>query len=165
MGDPQVPVAAGITLARAAGIVDEDDMKRLIEHGVVEGNWRLARYRTDGSGPHPYDPDFKYNGADGDTSILYDIDDLDNGADGMNAPSPETPLRATVSTPNGGKAGLRILYIKEHGSHGLLPPDPGAAFSIGTYGINMVTRYLVTGGKDLVDDPCLEDGSCAFFNN
>ena len=162
IGDENVPVAAGITLARAAGIVDATTMDSLARDGVVEGNWRLARYRADGSGPHAFDPGFDPQ-SQGAEAVLFDPDDLDQGADGSAAPSPAAPLRATVSTPLGGKAGLRILYVSSHGSHGLLPADPRKDFPVERYGLNLITRYMVTGGQDLVDDVCLADSSCEFF--
>jgi len=162
VGDANVPVSTGITLARSAGIVDADQMNLMVEHGVVEGNARLARYRTTGEGPGAYDPDFDW-GADKDTAILFDIDDLDGDTDGLNAPAPAVPLRATVDSNDGGKSGLRVLYIRAHGSHGVMPPDPSKEFPVEVYGVNMITRYLVTGGTEIVDDKCLADYSCDFF--
>ena len=162
VGDPNVPVAAGVTLARAAGILNETETASFVDHGVVEGNWRLARYRKDGSGPHPYDAAFDWRGEDHDQAILFDVDDMDSSQDAFSAPSPEVPARATVDT-GFGTAALRVLYIDPKGSHGLLPPDPTRLFPIEQYGVNLVTRYLVTGGVSLFEDDCLADNSCDFL--
>lgn len=162
VGDTNVPVAAGITLARAAGVLTSEQMDWLVATHVVEGNWRLGRYRTDGTGPHLMDTGFNAKTL-GDLSILYDIDNLDEGLDGMDAPSPDEPLRATVDTKLGGKAGLRILYMEPHGSHGVTPPDINLPYSGHMYGINLMSRYLLTRGTELPDDVCLADGSCDFI--
>jgi hypothetical protein len=162
VGDTYVPVSSGVSMGRAAGIVDDQAMSLLVEHKVIEGLWKLGRYRTDGTGPHPFDPSFDPS-KDGDKSILFDVDNLDENLDGFDAPSPEKPLRITIDTPCGGKAGLRIAYVNKHGSHALTPVEPDRPFDILMYGAHLLSRYMVTGGKEIIDDICLEDQSCDFI--
>lgn len=162
IGDANVPVSTGVSISRAAGFVTDEHVARLVEHGVIEGNWRLARYRTDGTGPHAFDATFDWSEQKAE-SILYDPDNLDEDTDGFGAPRPDTPMRPTVATRDGGVSGQRILYVDPRGSHGLLPSDPTKAFPVETYGINLITRYMITGGTDLPDDLCLATASCDFY--
>jgi len=77
-GDSNVPVAAGVSLARAAGIVgyadadgrygEKSQMEVLVENGVVEGLYNRCRYVVD------------VEDKEGDVHeecVLYDVDDLD----------------------------------------------------------------------------------------
>jgi hypothetical protein len=73
------------------------------------------------------------------------------------------PLRATVEALDGGLAGFRVIYNNPQGSHGISPPDPKNDYSANLYGINLMTRYLVTGGMELLDDPCLAANDCSFI--
>jgi len=78
VGDSNVPVATGISLARAAGILgyaeadgrygDKSQMEVLAENGVVEGLYNRCRYTVD------------VKDGEGDLHeecLLYDVDDLD----------------------------------------------------------------------------------------
>jgi hypothetical protein len=94
---------------------------------------------------------------------LFDVDNLDDGTDDYGAPSPGLPLRATVDALSGGFAGLRIIYNDPQGSHGVGPGDDGTSFPSNLYGINLMSRYLFTGGKDLPDDPCLARNDCEYI--
>ncbi len=175
IGDTNVPIATGIALARAAGILAPDQSLRLIENKVAEGLWRLGRYRKDGSGPHAFDPAFDtYKNADHRAdAILFDIDWVSQGQDGTGAPHPGTPLRATVDSLKGGKSGMRIAYTEVHGSHGIRPPckpvpnEPAKCRGIDYYGVNLMTRFMVTGGTELpvtdAENGCLWFGTCDYI--
>ena len=78
VGDTNVPVATGIAIARAAGIVgfveadgrygEKSEMDVLIEHGVVEGVYNRCRYAVEVADAQ---------GAAAEECILFDPDDLD----------------------------------------------------------------------------------------
>jgi len=70
-----------------------------------------------------------------------------------------------VEALNGGFAGMRIVYNNARGSHGIGPPDGAKEYSSNLYGINLMTRFLYTGGMDLPDDPCLASNDCSFISN
>lgn len=152
-GDPIVNVATGIALARAAGFIERDVVdprygtsqdQFLIDHGVIEG---LEEW-----GP--------YTCADG-SACLFDADDLDDGTDGTGAPS-EAGLRLTREH-DGGVGGMRLPYVNPSGQHGFGLPEPSRAFDINTFAILQAATFVWTGGTVLSDDPCLEDGSCAWI--
>lgn len=149
-GDDQVPINAGIALARAAGVVDWQNVdprygttpdRFLIDRRVVQG--------VEERGP--------YTGAEG-TPVLFDADDLDEGQDDYGAPS-DAPLRLTVDTP-AGQSGLRLPYVDPTGIHGFREPNPSLAFDINTYAITQIADYLTGGGQQLRDRLCYEDASC-----
>ncbi|MBX2798842.1 MAG: hypothetical protein KTR31_14295 [Myxococcales bacterium] len=153
-GDTIVNVNTGIALARAAGIVDYttiDDRygitadRFLIDRQVVRGLYQYGPY-TDGKG----------------NPVLFDADDLDNGTDGLGAPSDE-PLRLSVPMGDGQVSGLRIPYVDPEGSHGFLLPDDALPFDINAFAIAQIAHFLATDGTELSDDPCLERGDCAFL--
>lgn len=152
-GDTTVPEATGISLARAAGIVDFDTVdprygttpdRWLVEHGVVQG---LEEF-------------WPYTGTNGQ-SVLFDPDDLDEGTDGTGAPS-EEPLRAERAIA-GGVHGLRFLYVEPQGTHAYFLPDESQAFDWELFGANQMAQFLADGGTEIVDDPCLATRDCPFL--
>ena len=152
-GDTIVNTSTGIAHARAAGYIPQDEVDPrlgvpvvawLAAHGVIEG---LEEY-----GPYT-----DVNGA----SCLYDPDDLDNGTDGTGAPS-DVPLRLTVNHA-GGLGALRMPYVETTGTHAFGLPEPSRAFDINTFQILQIASYLVSGGRSLSDDRCLEDATCAWI--
>ncbi len=152
-GDTIVSVNAEIALARAAGWIDDttvDDRygmtvdRYLIDRGVVSGLEEWGPY-VDNTG----------------ASCLFDADDLDDGHDGTGAPSDE-PLRLTLTT-SAGESAMRLPYTSTRGSHGFALPEPDEAFDISTYMVMQIATYFQNGGQEVVDDPCLEDASCAWI--
>ena len=164
-GDSAVPVNTGLSIARIAGILDAEKYdprygmtpnQYLVQNYVYEGIYWLDR--------HPQHP-----------GTLFDPDDLDNGQ--FEAPEfpergadpnadAELPLRATVKTSRG-VSGMRIPYLEVRGRHGFDLPKPQLPFDIDTFMANQIGYYFATGGQELVDDPCLEDGAmaeCDFFD-
>jgi hypothetical protein len=153
-GDPIVPVATEISLARAAGYLDYravdprygktvDDF--LIDTEVIRGLEEFGPYRDKLGRP-----------------LLFDADDLDLGRDGFFAPS-EAPLRVELPQPDGSTVGFRLTYSEPGGSHSFGLTEPSRPFDIGAYAVFMMASYIANGGTDIVDDPCLEDGSCPWF--
>ncbi|MEQ1503064.1 MAG: hypothetical protein ABMB14_12580 [Myxococcota bacterium] len=154
VGDTTVPEATGIALARAAGIVSVTEVdprlgttpdRWLVDHEVVRG---MEEY-----GP--------YVGPDG-APILFDPDDLDDGTDGLGAPS-EVPLRLTRPVEDGGVQALRFLYVDPHGTHAYFLPDEQKPFDLELFAVQQNAEYLATGGTHLTDDPCLATRDCPFL--
>jgi hypothetical protein len=157
-GDPGVPVASGIALARAAGFVPYGTVdprygksvnQKLIEVWAVEGVSRVARY-TDSSG----------NG------VLMDVEDLSaiTGAnDGFGVPRLVPPMRLTAARPGGGVSGVLIPMLKPKGLHGFVNPDPSASFDLGGLLFNMLGRYLSSNGTAFGYEACQVTSTCPWI--
>jgi hypothetical protein len=152
-GDSIVSVNTGIALARAAGLVEWREVDErygttvdqwLIDNGVVQG---LEQY-----GPHV---------DDAGVPVLFDADDLDDGTDGLGAPS-DAPMRTNRTTTSGVSA-LRLPYVSTRGSHGFALPDQSLDFDINTFAIHQIAWYFASDGQEFLDDPCFEDASCEFL--
>lgn len=152
-GDMIVCINTGIALARAAGLVEWQEVDD--RYGTTVDQWLIDRQVI--RGLEEFGP---YTGADG-TPVLFDADDFDEGTDDWGAPS-DAPLRETRQT-GAGVSGLRLPYADPQGSHGFTFPDPEAAFDINTFAISQIAWFLATDGREISDDPCLEDGSCPFL--
>jgi hypothetical protein len=143
IGDMNVPINTGITLARAAGLLNPDEHQVLFDWYVPEGLEKLERF--------PATP-----------GTLADPDNLDRNQDGFNAPSPTVPLRATrYDDQNRPTAGVRFPYLRPEGLHGFRVPTPSKDFDIDSFMINMMGRYFKDGLIE--DDICLEDYTCDFI--
>jgi hypothetical protein len=154
VGDTSVPIAAGVALARAAGIVDyrtEDPRygtsveRYLIESEVVQADIREGSYS---------DPVYG--------SVHYDPDDLDNGIDPFGEPTLAAPVRAERAAGEGVHA-LRFLYVSPYGSHAYFLPDPALPFDVNTFGAQQMASFLASGGAEVSDDPCLATADCPFL--
>ena len=152
-GDTIVNTSTGIAHARAAGYIPQDEVDPRL--GVPVDAWLAAHGVIEGL--EEYGPYTDVNGA----SCLYDPDDLDNGTDGTGAPS-DVPLRLTVNHA-GGLGALRMPYVETTGTHAFGLPEPSRAFDINTFQILQIASYLVSGGRSLSDDRCLEDATCAWI--
>ena len=145
-----VAVNAEIALARAAGLVNFEDVDP--RYGMTVDQWLIDRQVVRGlEQPGPWT-----DGAG--NPALFDPDDLDEGLDGYGVPS-DAPLRATRIT-DAGVSGMRMPYVSTTGSHGFGLPDPTLEFDINTFAIHQVARYFQTQGQVLTDDHCMEDHSC-----
>jgi hypothetical protein len=152
-GDMIVAINGGIALARAAGFINRHDINP--DYGMTDDAWLIDRQVV--RGIEGYGP---WTDEEGN-SVLFDADDLDNGTDGLGAPS-DAPLRATIETSSG-VSGMRLPYVKTTGTHGFGLPNPGLDFDINSFGINQIARYFQTQGQELNDDPCLATWSCDFI--
>lgn len=159
-GDDQVPINAGIALARAAGLVNWWEVDE--RYGMTVDQWLIDRQVI--RGVEERGPYTDVNGA----PALFDADDLDDGTDDYQPPS-DAPLRAnrpSQALAGGdavGMSGLRIPYVSPRGTHGFRTPDPTLAFDINTYSLMMIGDYLAKRGLTLEDRPCYEDASCSEF--
>lgn len=159
VGDQTVPISSEIAIARAAGVLDVDrfqpeyeqtDNQFLIDNFVYEGIPWLDRFPD-----HP--------------NTLFDADDLDEGAfraagfplvEDPNADA-RTPLRATIQTNGDAVSGLRLPYLATDGEHTFNAPNPSAAFDVPSFMTNQVGWYLLTSGREIKNDRCLEELSMA----
>ena len=155
VGDMNVPVSTGITLARAAGLIgiSEPDPR----YGAPAGKVLISRFVAEGI------EDFRRfgNGAQG----LFDVDDLDG--DVQNYPDPPVP---TLSPPlrltrlrEGGASGVRFAYLDPEGAHTFLGPSPWRPFDIERFLMNQIAWFFFTDGREILDDPCFADDSCSFY--
>jgi hypothetical protein len=184
-GDPWVPTATGVSMARAAGIIElttPDPVygktmdQVLIESGAVEGVSRLQRYNSQTVGPFALlGPHLICNPGDDCTGTsLADVSGLacdDQGmncTDGLQAPrlSPalRTQLQRVTHRPDGSVAGVSMLEIpllNREGQHGFLNPQPGKPFDIDQYLANQAGYYFLTRGQTISFDKCQADlNSC-----
>jgi hypothetical protein len=173
-GDDIVPVSAGITLGRAAGLVpfmtrttssELDDYVMPLDRaqnymGASAEQVLVQRFVTEGI--HR----FNRHPVMGAMDRLFDADDLDEGEQGYGEIVLTPPLRmARVTTsdrraeddlqarwaPREGDAMSAYLtaYIVTDGTHVFLPSNPGDRFDIGLYLTNLVARFASTRGRDI----------------
>ena len=130
-GDTEVPIASGLTLARAAGLLTREADARLIAAGVTRGLARVAP--------------------------LVDVDDLSDGTDDTGAERFDPPLRAET-TQGGASGALRVALLDRDGVHGFGAPAPGRAWDGPTYLGNLLGQFFATGSAE--HRPCLSTSSC-----
>lgn len=152
-GDTTVPIATGISLARAAGMIDTTTIDP--RYGTTVDRWLVDNHVI--HGVEEYGPWQTPKG----TPLLFDPDDLDEDTDGWDAPS-DAPLRATLQLPSGASAGLRFLYVEPRGTHAYITPDASAPFDVPHFGAMQMAWFLSSGGE-LRDDPCLATPDCPFL--
>ena len=152
-GDTIVNISTGISLARAAGWIDDDEVDD--RYGTTVDKWLIDRKVVQGLEEHG-----PYTCADGGP-CLFDADDLDQGLDGTDAPS-DAPLRV-VKAHASGLSGLRLPYVRTTGTHGFTTPRPDDPFDISTFATMQIASYFLSGGQEISDDLCLEDASCAWI--
>jgi hypothetical protein len=160
IGDMNVPVATGVSIARAAGMVElfsadprynKTANRVLIDNGVIESVERTGKYK---------------NSAGED--VLLDVDHFsalsgDGAQDQFDCPRLTPPLR--LVKPNdrvGGVTGVIFPMVVPTGRHGFDTPDPSLPFNLGSVMLNMLGRYLQTGGMELPMEGCLESSTCSF---
>lgn len=154
-GDPGVLIATGIGLARAAGFVgyDRDDPRWgksqnqvLLDTHTIEGTVRLAHYHDSQGNP-----------------VLMDVEHLAAVVpvdDGLDVPRLDPPLRLMHQNADGSYAGMILPMISPQGKHGFVSPDPTSQFDSGTYLLNIVGRYIQSGGREFSFDKCQVTSAC-----
>jgi len=149
-GDMIVAINAEIALARAAGMVDYENVDS--RYGMTVDQWLIERQVV--RGLEQFGP---WVDAAGNPA-LFDADDLDNGTDVHQAPS-DAPLRVTIETSSG-SSGMRLPYVDPTGSHGFGLPTPNQPFDINTFSVHQIARYFQTRGQVISDEPCMADQTC-----
>ena len=201
VGDQAVPLNTGNAFARAAGAIPfmapattalhpaladyatpqglfdryaRTPNRVLIDRGVLEGLATLQRF------PVPSRPD-----------ALFDVDDLDEGAQGFGEQRLESPLRlarravratnaaeldaawlptlAPWSGDTGPTVAVLNAYTQPGGAHSFGVPDPDLAWDPSRYLMNIIGRFFATNGADLyyrshpANHQCAERGDCDFI--
>jgi hypothetical protein len=158
VGDPGVLIAAGIGMARAAGFVayDRDDERYgkpqnqvLIDTHAIEGTVRVSPYQNGKGEP-----------------VLMDVDHLSAVVpgvdDGLDVPRLDPPLRLVRQNADGSWNGMILPMLSPRGKHGFVAPDPTQSFDLGTYLLNIVGRYVQSGGREFSFDACQATSACSW---
>ena len=160
LGDPGVPTASGVSLARAAGLINFRDVdprygksvqQVLVDVGLVEG--------VDGTKRH-VDKTGK--------GVLMDVDNLANlvpGGDGFDQPRLDPPLRIVRDNPLpvGGKSAILFPNMTPEGVHSFPTPAPSKAYDLGSFLVNQFVHYMATHGEALDFDLCQFTWTCAWI--
>jgi hypothetical protein len=172
-GDTTVPIATGLSLGRAAGLIEQNQPDSdyglpmdqiLIQSGVAEGIANLSLYADPTTGPRAALGSHIRCDAPGarcDQPILLDPSGFScdvagaNCTDGFGAPRLNPPLREQLQvTTSSGTSALILEYISPTGSHSFLNPQPQKAFDADLFFANMVGRYFETLGTEVQYHPC-----------
>ncbi len=170
-GDTTVPIAAGLSLARAAGLVEtkvpDPDYgipidQVLIKSGATEGLPGLLRYADPTYGPRAaLGAHVRCDGAGCGQPVLLDPSGFScdatggNCTDGFDVPRLNPPLRTQLQVQtSAGTSALILEYISPQGSHSFLNPQPQKPFDADLFFANLVGRYFQTGGTEVNYDPC-----------
>lgn len=165
VGDQTVPINSSINIARAAGILDV--MRSDSRYGMTENQYLIQNFVYEGIPWLNRFPDYP--------NVLFDADDLDDGTfkmvgeEDVEDPNPDAdfPVRATIRTNGDGISALRLPYLNVRGEHTFNAPNPSAPFDMPSFMTNQVGWYLLTSGRELIDDPCIEElamTNCDFFD-
>ncbi len=160
LGDPGVPTASGVSLARAAGLINfrdvdprysESVMQWLVEVGLVTGVDGTKQW-TDKTG----------------VGVLFDVDYLANlvaAGDGFDMPRADKPLRIIRDNGGavGGKSAILFPVMTPQGVHGFPAPSPTKPFDLGSLLINQVARYMASRGTELDFDLCQLTWTCPWI--
>ncbi|MFO0749353.1 MAG: hypothetical protein U1F43_27355 [Myxococcota bacterium] len=183
VGDMNVPAATGMTIARAAGLLDYQTPlaghdvspnQVLIDTHTTEGTEWARRYLTPAGEP-----------------VLMDVENFSRGGDlwGSDVPRLDPPLHPGLGegpfNADGGYSAAIFPYAIPTGQHGFpfpgdLPDRKKAAcvaactsgdcgcdsvttFDTGSFLFNMFGHYLATDGRELSTDLCLSRNDCAFL--
>lgn len=158
VGDMNVPVATGAAIARAAGMIElfekdgrwgKTENRVLIDTGIIEAVERTGRFKD-------------AQGKDCHMDVDH-LSALSGSDDGFTVPRLNPPLRLVKSSERvGGKTGVLFPLVTPTGRHGFDPPNPGDMFDLGSVMMNMLGRYMQTGGLELPMEACMEDSSCSW---
>jgi hypothetical protein len=159
VGDPVVPVAAGTALARAAGYLDLTSRDArynktinqvLVDSWIIEGVNRTSPFRNSKG-----------------QAVLMDIENLSSTVpvdDGFDVPRLNPPLRHVFpGSVVGGTVGVLYPMPNPTGRHGFDLPDPKKKWDDGTYLVNLLGRYLASGGTEVSFDGCQHTSTCPWI--
>lgn len=179
VGDMNVPASSGVTVARAAGLVEyrEDDPR----YGVPPNQVLIDTFTAEA-----VDTYGRFTDTEGNPVHL-DVENFSEGLDpwGDAVPRMDPPLRLGFGQkdPLGGRSAAIFPYAIPTGQHGFAQPgemidasralcrmncmdmagcecDGSDGFDVGTFMFNMIGRYLATGGAELSADACQSSDDC-----
>ncbi len=170
-GDMSVPVSSSMTIARAAGLLEyqvsnplygKPDNQVLIDNYVAEAVNTLKRFESpEGEGVH------------------IDVLNFGDNEDRWTwAPRLDPPLRVGFdkTDAHGGRSAYLVVYQRPTGQHGFPPPGSDTdrfrrecgedcertlGFDTGFFFVEMMGKYLASGGKVLRNDVCQRTGTCS----
>lgn len=190
-GDMNVPTNTGISVGRAAGLInylDADERYKGTEH---EGKSQL-QVLLDSHQAESIEAFKRYTDSSG-KGVLMDVENFSQGLDpwGDEIKRLDPPLRAGFYEKDllGGYSAAIFPFPQPSGQHGFAMPggfldmhrdactascaegeDCGCAeigyeghFDIGNYMFNMMGRYLATNGQELLDDVCMSSDDCTWI--
>jgi hypothetical protein len=180
IGDPNVSVGATLALARGAGILKYDGAEvtpndLLLKAYVPEAVEMYGRHHSATltltswleHSPFVFDvrwPDqFTVAQAANPTAPLplhADPDNANKATNEFGEPSIDGYTPQTLVGPAGGHLALRFPYTYPMGAHGVEPSNPSRQFNSNNYFENQAFLFMTTGGKMLLDLPCLADSTC-----
>jgi hypothetical protein len=155
VGDQDVPINTQATMGRAAGLIEHLEVDPRL--GMTPNDWLISKYVYEGLARIE-----RFDGyEDEPDGVVFDPDDVDEGNDNFHvpAPPPDQRLRAKVKTETG-ESGIRFAMMKPDGQHGVFPTGEERGFTTFMYIANQVAHFFASGGTEIIDDPCLQDGSC-----
>ena len=122
----------------------------LIDTGTIEGVERTHRWQNSlGQDVHMDIEHF---------SAITGVDDK------FDVPRLSPPFRAVAdSRKAGGRTGTLFPMVLPTGRHGFDTPDPTKPFDLGSLIMNLTGRYLSSGGKDILFDPCMVNSTCSWI--
>ena len=150
LGDQSVPIQTQATIGRSAGVIPYLELDQ--RYDMTPNDWLIANHVYEG---------LAHIGRFPPPDAVFDPDNLDDSTDGFGAPEPAAgdELRSKVDTPTG-QSGIRFAYMRPGGQHGVFPTGLESDFDVFSYFANLVGYYFASGGKTIIDNPCLQDGSC-----
>lgn len=160
IGDSAVPVATGVAMARAAGFVElfspdprygKTENRVLIDTDTLAGVERMGRH-LDGAGRNAH--------VDLDHYALLSGS---GNKDQFDVPRLGPPLRLVRPSERvGGFTGVMFPMVEATGAHGFDLPNPEAPFNLGALMLNVLGRYMQTGGTEFPLEACAETSTCSW---
>jgi hypothetical protein len=180
LGDPAVPVSAGVQIARAAGFFTREDGgapdELLFAVDPAQGK-TLNRVLVDYRGTEaitwldPF-PDYACDLMDFDNFSQSengpDPDSKDLATDGFDCPRLDPPLRLNVGTfgSSSGRSGLSLPLIEPAGAHAFVVGSNSTweDFDVGMFMSNQIAVYFGTRGQQIAYNRCMEQiAGCPFL--
>jgi hypothetical protein len=178
LGDPAVPVSAGVQIARAAGFFsDGETPNRYLYENHPDYGKTLNRVLVDNRAteaitwlnPFPgYDCDLMDFDNFSESANTDDPDSKDQATDAFDCPRLDPPLRLSTRTfgTQDGISGMSLPLIEAEGAHAFIVGGNSTweDFDVGMYMSNQIAWYFHSRGTEIKYDRCMQEvGGCAFM--